>query len=443
MKRHVLLLPLIAIFFVTLPFQRAFADVELTKGGQHLLTYREDVERVSIGNPETADINVVSSKEVLITGKSPGSTKIIVWTANGEKWTGDIVVRIDLRALRDTVRSSDAFREVALTSIGDKLRLSGMVSSLEDHQRLIALVHTVAGASNVIDDTRIASEQLVSVAVKFAAVSTSTLKRLGFDFSYLSQGFQLAVAGPNSIQGYHTGTNGLNFGERVPPIADAFNLFLSLPNADLTAVLGALSSNQMAQILAEPNLTVRSGKTAEFLVGGDLPIPVPQGNDTVGIEFRTFGIRLNLGAKVLSNDRIVLDLNPEVSEPDFTRGVSIGGVQVPSISRRAAQTTVELGNGQSLVLAGLISQSSSNADSGIPGLSRIPLFGHFFGRKSEDRQRQELVIIATPRLVAPMDTTNLPPLPGESTKDYRRSEQDLLLGRKPVRDVMIEHGLLP
>src|SRR5690606_9349256 len=262
---------------------------------------------------------------------------------------------------------------------------------------------------------------------RFASVSSSAVERLGFDFSYLGNAFQLAVSAPGSIG--QAGAAAIGSGGL--PIADAFNLLLASPNSDIASVLGVLSAVDMAQVLAEPVLTVRNGEAAEFLVGGEIPIPVPRGDDFgVAVEYKQFGIQLKLEATILSPEKILLTISPEVSDLDFSRGVVLDGVQVPAIARRSASTTVELGEGESLVLAGLLSSSSADSDAGVPFLSEIPVLGAFFSRRSQERQREELIITITPRLTRASARRQ----EKSAWPDQKRQAVDMRLHRNPVRE---------
>ncbi len=421
------------------------AGLTLVVGRQEVVSRDTPITQVSVGDPGVADVAVVGPREALVTAKAAGATDLLIWREGAEE-PERLALRVvgDVGELRRAIKRVPALSEVRVERSAEGVILKGSVPSVEEHRRLTQLAAAFAGAA-VTDLTRVLQTQLVSVEVRFAAVSSTALERLGFDWSFLSSSVQYALTGPNALQGYSFAPNagGLSLGERSPPISEAFNLFLSVPDVSFTAVLGALSRNQLAQILAEPTLTVRSGEEADFLVGGDIPIPVPQDEDSIGIEFRSFGIRLKLQAKVLNDRRILMSLNPEVSEPDFARGVSIGGVTVPSIARRGASTTVELGDGQSLVLAGLVSSSARATDDGVPGLSELPVLGYFFGNSAENRERQELIIVATPRLVAPLQPGQLPNLPGEGSLGQGRNAADMLLGEERVETRQLRHGLLP
>lgn len=259
-------------------------------------------------------------------------------------------------------------------------------------------------------------EKVVAVDVQFAAVSSSTLKALGFSFSKLAGDLQGAVISPSGVNSASFGGNGLSL-ETSVPIQSAFNLFLSARNHGIGAVLSALSSNGLSQLLAQPTLLVRSGEQASFLAGGEFPVPVPQntgGNgNTLSIEYKEFGVRLSVTPYVLSSDHIVLKLAPEVSELDYANGVQLQGYVVPGIRRRSAETTVELGNGQSFVIAGLNYTNSAITKDKVPFLGDLPVLGAFFKRQQNQKERQELIIVATPRLVEPGTAPiALPGVPG-------------------------------
>lgn len=274
-------------------------------------------------------------------------------------------------------------------------------------------------------------EKVVAVDVQFAAVSSSTLKALGFSFAKLTGDLQGAIITPSALSGYSFGgpssnnvtNNGRGFNTtNSAPIQSAFNLFLSVPNRGIGAVLSALSSNGLSQLLAQPTLLVRSGEQASFLAGGEFPVPVPQssgGNtNAISIQYKEFGVRLSVTPYVLSESNIVLKLAPEVSELDYNNGVQLQGYVVPGIRRRSTETTVELGSGQSFVIAGLNYSNSSVTKDKVPFLGDLPVLGAFFKRQQNQKERQELIIVATPRLVEPeavkpmLATANKPVDPG-------------------------------
>lgn len=406
-------------------------------GVQTPLTLTSPIERVAIGDPETVTGRVVGPTDILLLGLKPGRTNLIVWEVGGEKaYVYPVVVPLGTGDLTRDLREDPELSGVRVDAAGGKVALKGNVPSNDAHARVLQMASRYF-PDGISDQIKVMQQQMVSVEIKFAALSTSTLKRLGFDFrSGPNTSFEYAVASPGAdLTGALSG---------VSPVSDALNVLMRLPGSDLSVVLGILSGAKLAQVLAEPTLLVRSGESAEFIAGGEIPIPVPQGDgNTITIDYRQFGIRLKVAATVLSPSRILLNLSPEVSDLDYGRAISIAGTQVPAIVKRGASSTLELGNGQSFVLAGLMSSSTADSDDALPVLGDLPIIGAFFKRQQTTRERQELIIVATPRLVSPMDPRSIPPLPGTDLKDYDPSYGDMLLGRNRLRDVLPQYGLLP
>ena len=412
-------------------------SITIAPGTQLPLTLSAPIERVAIGDPETVTGRVVGANDILLLGLKPGRTNLIVWEVGGERaYVYPVVVPLSTGDLERNLRDDPELTGVRVDASGGKVALKGTVASNDAHARALSIAARYF-PDGVNDQIKVTQQQMVSVEVKFAAISTTTLKRLGFNFlSGPTNSLEYAVVAPGG------GLTGALSG--VSPLSDALSVLLRLPGSDLSAVLSVLSGAKLAQVLAEPTLLVRSGESAEFIAGGEIPIPVPQSNsDTITIEFKEFGIRLKVAATVLSPNRILLQLAPEVSALDFGQAVTIQGTQIPAITRRGASTTIELGNGQSFVLAGLLSSSISDADDAVPLLGDLPIIGAFFKRQQTNRERQELIIVATPRLVSPLDPNAIPPLPGSDLQNYDPSYKDMLVGRNRLRDVLPQYGLMP
>jgi|GEM_PF-993496 len=302
-----------------------------------------------------------------------------------------------------------------------------------------------------------AGDKVVAIDVQFAAVSDSTLKALGFNFSKLSGDLQGAVVSPSSLTGFEFGgtrqvadANGLPALANkalslstTAPIQGAFNLFLAAPNRGIGAVLSALSSNGLSEVLAQPTLLVRSGEKATFLAGGEIPIPVPQssgaGSNTITIDYKKFGVQLSVMPRVVSPDQITLMIAPEVSELDYGIGVQLQGFTVPGLRRRCAETTVELGTGQSFVIAGLNFSNSTVTRDKVPFLGDIPVLGAFFKRQQNQKEHQQLIIVATPRLVDPLKPEDVPPLPRAGVDP---SIGDMILGTDGLDQAQAPFGVV-
>lgn len=425
----------------------AASTVNMPIGGQKILSLDHPISRIAVSNPKVVDVKVVDGKELRLLGLGTGITDIHIWFDDGSAQASyRCVIGADSSGLARALMADASFGDVKATRAGSQTILKGKVYSLADMARLNVLAKSYAGKSykNLVE---ISDQRMVAVEIRFAAVSVSTLKALGLNFRTLGGNFEFASLGPNSGAS-PTYTNGSGLGVSPSlPIAQAFNLLLSWPGTNnFLGVVSALSSANLAQMLAEPTLLVRSGEEANFLAGGEIPIPVPQSgnsgsNGSVTIEYKKFGVQLNVMATVLDNDRIVLKVNPEVSELDSTNGITVQGFNIPAIRTRSTRTTVELGNGQSFVLAGLMFSSSSNEEDKVPGLGDIPIIGNFFKTSVNKQERQELIIVATPRLVSPMAAASVPKLPGEG-QSYNPSFSQMLLNTDQLDAKLVQHGLV-
>lgn len=422
-------------------------QIEITAGTQRFLATNEAIGRIALGSGEIADANVLTDRQIRVLGLKPGRTDLLVFSDNGKTQTTYLInVVPNLAGLRGLLGADPDLRGLRLSIDGERVVMSGTVISLEAHSRAQSLGRAYFG-EGFIDTVRVSGDQMVAVEVKFAAVSVTTLKALGFNFGSFSKGFQIATTPPSTVNSFSFGRDGLSL-ETSLPLNQAFNIFAGLPKHNILAILSALSSTDLAQVLAEPTLLVRSGEQADFIAGGEIPIPVPQtgggGNGSaITIDYKPFGVRLAIAPTVMSPTRIVMKVSPEVSELDFSSALSIQGFNVPALRKRATSTTVELADGQSFILAGLMYSTAGNIEEKVPALGDIPILGSFFKRSRNQREQQELIIIATPRLVRPIDGGKLPPLPGEEfRKSYNPSVGDMLLNAKPLEDAVIQHGLI-
>jgi pilus assembly protein CpaC len=297
--------------------------------------------------------------------------------------------------------------------------LTGAMDSMATHQqaRDTALASTGDKAELIDRSVVNVRSSTVQVEVKVVEFNRSVLKQAGlniFSTRANSHGFSFGVFTPSSLGKATFSSDGSISGEYSNPVTQAFDLLFNFSKAGIGLNVGFLEGNGMARVLAEPTLVALSGQSASFLAGGELPIPVPQGLGTTSIEYKPFGIGLTLTPTVLSNERIVLKVAPEASDLDYTNSLSINGVAVPAITTRRADTTVELGDGESFVIGGLVSRTTtSNADK-VPLLGDLPIIGTFFSKNNYQMKEKELVILVTPHLVKPIarGTDLTPYLPG-------------------------------
>lgn len=422
-------------------------DVVVPAGGQHLINMTERVSRVAVGDPQVADVSVVSARQLRVLGGRAGTTDLLVWLKNGiEPVTYHLVVGSDISGIKAAFATDPDLADITLKETGRTVVLGGHVPSGAAHDRALKLAGADLG-KGVTDMMTIGQTQMVAVEVRFAAVSVTAMKALGINLQRLgNSGFQFASAVPNSLSDFSfLGGGGLSVTTGLP-LSRAFNLLMAWPGADFVGVVSALSSANLAQMLAKPTLLVRSGESANFLAGGQIPVPVPQpgtAGNAITIDYHKYGVQLSLKATVLDDKRIVINVNPEVSELDPTNAVQIEGYTIPAIKTRSTHTTIELGDGQSFVLAGLMYSANSSVEEKLPGIGDLPIIGSFFRQTQNTREQQELIIIATPHLVQPLKPGEVPKLPGEDLPAYRPSLASAVVGNKPLDNYVVEHGLLP
>jgi len=407
------------LWMMVLPPLKA-ETLSLEVGMQQRYQSGEPIERVAVGDPAIADVAVIDDGEVLITPQAAGSTNLTIWSRKGNRVQQLI---LNVSAAKEAAQQSLLQMDesgFAVGAAGEQLQLSGEIASLEQH----AEVRQSLGLDTEkgIDRSRFQDSSQVQIDIKIVEISKSRLQSAGF---FLAKGLNgrtpRALAGPGGISGATVDGGGVSLLGNPIPEGNAFNLIYGRQSNGLLAALSMLEGNGFAYTLAEPSLMAMSGQSANFLAGGEFPVPVRGGSfdNSVTIEYKEFGVRLSLTPTVLDKSRIALKVAPEVSELDFNAGIQTGGVTVPALRVRRTDTSVMLGNGESFVISGLISQNTvANVDK-LPGLGDIPILGAFFRQNQLDREDRELLMVVTPRLVQPLArNAELPELPGEHYRNY-------------------------
>jgi len=385
-------------------------DISIAAGMQRQITVSKGLQRVAIGDPTVADVLVTKKSGLLLVAKVPGLTNLMVWEH------GQSEPRIYQVTVTDPV--SGLLQDggnLKTISRGGTTVIAGDAPDMLSHRNLANLSNGTAGkAGPIIDKSMIGSGSVVQVDVKVVEFNKNILKNVGFNFFSNRSGFSFGLLAPSALQSVTFPPLAIT---AVPPVASAFNIVAGSKNSGVFGNLGILESNGMARVLAEPSLVALSGQSASFLAGGEIPVPVPQSLGTVTIQYKPYGIGLTLTPTVLSRNRIALKVAPEASDLDFARAITINGVAVPGIITRRADTTVELGEGESFVIGGLVSrETTSNVDK-VPLLGDLPIIGAFFKSLSYQQNDKELVIMVTPHLVSALGKgVPLPPLPGESSE---------------------------
>jgi pilus assembly protein CpaC len=289
-----------------------------------------------------------------------------------------------------------------ISDLGGKIVIEGEFTDALSQSDTRELAKFVTG-KDVLDLSDVRTKESVEVEVEIVAVSKTALRGLGINLSRIGNDFSLVSAAPTTLRSFSflPGESNPFTATTTTPIANAFSLLLAAPEFGALGIISALESNNFAQTLARPKLVVRSGEKANFLVGGEIPVPVPQGTATtvITIDYKRFGISLGIEPVILKNRRVALKVKPEVSELDFTNAIALQGFSIPAIRTRQTETTVELNENEPFIIAGLMFDGGSTINEKAPYLADIPVLGKLFQRARETHEEQELVISVTPRLV--------------------------------------------
>jgi pilus assembly protein CpaC len=396
------------------------SEVQLLVGRSTLLNIGSTITRVSLTSPTVADAMVTNPNQLLIHGKAAGTISMFVWDKAGGIKRYEVVVRRDLSQLTEQMKQLFPGEPISVVSNGKDVVISGVVSSkyVVDKASDVAAGY-VEKKEDVVNLLRqaegVASDQ-VMLRVRFAEVSRTAMTELGVNL--LAAGYKNGrwfgrtttqqFAAPNfDTQGSSSGSTTLNF-------SDFLNLFLFDSKNNIGTVVKALQTKGLFQSLAEPNLIADNGKEASFLAGGEYPYPVVQGQSggqTVTIQFKEFGVRLHFTPTIVGGDLVKLKVAPEVSSLDFANAVSISGFRVPAITTRRTETEVELQDGQTFAIAGLLNNTVTSQLQKIPGIGDIPILGYLFKSKAAQKDQTELVVMITPQILRKGSTGVSPKLP--------------------------------
>lgn len=397
-------------------------ELSLISGKSVVLDSPVEVIRASEADPDVVEAVGVSPTEVLLNGKKPGQTSVILWQKTGNRLFFDVTVKPrpgpeDLRvpALEKQLENALPGRSVEFRIEGDTVFLHGTVENLAEAERAAALAAGVMGKDakvvNLLNVTVPDTDPQILLKVRFAEVDRAAAQELGANI--------VSTGATNTIGSVTVGTfqpprPGGNLTSPNFTLSDALNIFLFRPDLDLAATIRAFQERKLVEILAEPNVLALNGKDASFLAGGEFPYPVVQGggvggNVFVTIQFREFGIRLNFTPYITPRGSIRLRVEPEVSALDFANGLTFQGFNIPALTVRRVSTEIELENRQAFAIAGLLDNRLQETISKIPGLGDIPLFGALFRSKVLSKNKSELLVLVTPEIVQPIPADQKPP----------------------------------
>lgn len=410
---------LIALWFVFAVPAQALGQT-LSVGEAKLLRYSGEASSVFVADPAVADVQVPSDGTVLVMGKKSGQTTLFVLDMAGKSLLQQkVVVRHNTSELTQVLRQRFPDLRVTLESAPGSLMLSGTVPDAATVDAISRTVQSYLGPDeSLINRLAISSPTQVYLRVRVTEVSRSVTQQLGINWSAIATpgNFFAGVISGRTFQnlsgGFATGTGSTGFrGASSYTGNDGGYSFLggyANDGRSIQALIDVLDREGLVSVLAEPNLTAVSGETASFLAGGEFPIPVKQDNDNgVTIEFKPFGVALDFTPTVLADDRISIKVRPEISEIDPSSSIILDGLEIPGLTVRRVETTVEMASGQSFAIGGLLQNNIRDITSQIPGIGKIPVLGKLFSSSDYRNNKSELVIIVTPYLVKPTDGSQL------------------------------------
>lgn len=391
--------------------QTSAHELFVTVGKSLIVNSAAAIERISVGYNDVAEATAVGLHEVLVNGKAPGETSLIIWQRDSNKVFFDLTVRPNtsdakarLQAVRREMKKQLPGQNVDLSVENGNVFLSGTVQDVTSAQRAQAIAGTLGKTVNLLYVAVPPTDAQVLLNIKFCIVDRSVSSQLGLNL--ISTGAANSIGtvstqqfSPPSLQTDANGTSTLT-------LTDALNIFLLRRDLNLGATIRALQTKSFFEVIAEPNVLAIDGKLASFLAGGEFPYPTLQGGGgglgAVTIQFREFGVRLNFVPTVTPRGTIHLELAPEVSALDFTSGLVFQGFRIPALTVRRVHTEIELEAGQSFAIGGLLDRRTTETFNKIPGIGDIPILGKLFQSRSLQKDNSELLMIATPELVRPI-----------------------------------------
>jgi pilus assembly protein CpaC len=399
----------------TLPAQaqplQASAPLRVMVGKSLLINTTERLKRISITDPAIAWAQVITPTQILVHGKAPGEISLLIWDELERSRSFDLRVDVDVSACAEEEHRVFPDEQITVTPSRAAIVLSGHVSTEDVAKRAGELASAYSPkVVNVLTFGPVGAQEVL-LQVKFAEVDRTALTQLGVNFVSTGGGNTIGTTSTGQFGGFGTqtltttkGPNGTVTTTSGETINNVLNLFLFRPDINFGAVIQALQTKNLLEILAEPNLIAVNGKEASFLAGGQFPFPIVQpgnGFTAVTISFKEFGVRLQFTPVITPNGYIHLKVAPEVSTLDFANALTIQGFTVPALSTRKAETEFELQDGQSFVIAGLMDNRVTDIYNKIPGLGDIPILGNFFKSKSVQKSNSELMVLCTVKRISP------------------------------------------
>lgn len=362
------------------------------------------ITRLAVGNPAIADVQLLSSGDFLLVGKKAGTTSLIVWSDGGRRTEYTVYVAGNDRGMASAIQDAIGYPKVHVQMMKDRVMLRGKVENQYEHDIAlkIAGLYTGGDDSSVIDLLEMEHPSQIRLEAQIIEINSDYTKNLGIQYWSQTPGSNSSSDSStgNSNSGITVGTAGLFYGGEDFSSTRKHGGWLGSHVANVNVTLQALINEGKARILSRPSITTMSGKTANILIGGRIPIPVSDGNGNVSIDWHEYGVKLNIEPVVDSEDKITSKVHAEVSTLDYSHGVKIDSFSVPGIATREAESEVNVRSGMTMAIGGLINSEDAKIVSKIPLLGDLPIIGRFFRHTSNTRDKREVIILITPTLVA-------------------------------------------
>jgi len=411
-------------------YQDSTNELSVTVGKSVLVDCAQPIQRVAVGIGDLAEATAISPTEIMVDGKAPGETSLIIWDIHGGRQFFNVTVRPlaalsgdNLDAIRRELRTELPGESIRVTYSNNTIFLRGTVKDLTSAQRAAQIASTAGKVVNLMDVEVPKSDPQILIKVRFASVDRNRARQLGVNLFNL--GLANAVGGVATTQfspptitcgggGGGSGGSATGVGGGAT-FSNELNLLAFFPGLGAGADISALETKGVVQVLAEPNVLAANGREASFLAGGEFPYPVVQGTQggtaTVSIQFKEYGVRLNFIPTITPRGTIRLQVAPEVSALDYANQVNISGFEVPGITSRKVNTEVELADGESFLIGGLLDKSTSETFEKIPFIGDIPILGKLFQSEVRTKNDTELIVIVTPEIVTPLPANAALPTP--------------------------------
>jgi pilus assembly protein CpaC len=369
------------------------------------------IKRVSLADPTIAEAIVVSPNQVLVNGKMPGGVSLLLWDESDQSQAFEVSVDIDVLGLSQKIHEVFPSEDVHIDTSKDVVMLSGKISSAVVADKVLEVVKNATPKVTSLMQVPLPPNGEIMLQVRFAEVDRSAVTQLGVNILH---NFGSKMPFSTTTQQFAPPQLTMQNGSNNFTISDLLNVFIFRPDIDLAATIKALQQQNLLEILAEPNLMTGSGKDASFLAGGEFPFPVLQSTSGQGgfagitIQFKEFGVRLNFTPTLTADGLIHLKVRPEVSSLDFSNALTLQGFFIPALSTRRIESEMDLSDGQSFAIAGLLDNRVTEQMSKIPGIGNIPVLGKLFQSINRTKSKDELLVVVTPRIVRPFSADKAP-----------------------------------